>query len=307
MTDAMRGGAPLSPALPGDASYAHLLHPAMACHFGLVAAEGRQLDQIAHEVFRRIDEIENELSRYRADSDVSRINAAEAGQWVRVGPECLACMETAERLHRDTNGAFDATVGALTGGAERGRAVVGMEGIEISRDFQAIGVRVDGMRVDLGGIGKGFALDEAGQVLARWEVSDWMLHSGQSTVLTRGAEGPSRPWRAGLRDPLDPRKALGDVRLTGGALSGSAARLHGEHIIDPRNGRPARLHVAAWALAPSAAMADALSTAFMVMSEAEIDAYCGTHEGIGAAVAASTAEGVDLRLFGSFEAALRSR
>lgn len=232
--------------------------------------------QIAGYAFRELERLEAELSRFLPDSDVSRIARLRTGETVRVGAGLLECLQLARRVGRETGGAFDVAMGTPD------RLPHGADLIAVRADANEVTAGCDGPRIDLGGIGKGYALDEMAALLELWEVPSALLHGGESTIRTAGSV-PEGGWPLALRAPGSD-KALGDFGLTGGALSGSAAVLHGDHILDPRTGRPPEHRAAAWALADSAALADALSTAFMVMSESQVEDYCRRHPAIGAAL-----------------------
>ena len=139
--------------------------------------------------------------------------------------------------------------------------------------------------VDLGGIGKGFALDSVVQTLEDWGIDNAMIQGGTSTALVLGSGGAAAGcpagvtgWVMGVGADWGAAAGLEKIVLHSGAVSGSGVELQGEHIIDPRTGRPALTHLAAWAICPSAARADALSTAFVVMSVDEVEAYCLSHD-----------------------------
>ncbi len=156
--------------------------------------------------------------------------------------------------------------------------------------------------VDLGGIGKGFALDRVVETLDDWGIDNAMIHGGTSTALVRGSGGVEAGcppgvagWVLGIGGDWGPAAGLERIVLHSGALSGSGVQLQGEHVIDPRTGRPAMMHLAAWAICPSAARADALSTAFMVMSAEEVEAYCDAHDDTAAVVVPRPAEGADAK------------
>jgi len=127
--------------------------------------------------------------------------------------------------------------------------------------------------LDLGGIGKGFALDRMAAILADWDVTTSLLAASSSTLLGIGTPAGAEGWPVLVGPEKQPRK----VFLKDRALSGSGVSVRGGHIVDPRRGvgvvRPFR----AWAAAPSAAVADGLSTAFMVMSEGEVREFCRRH------------------------------
>ena len=126
----------------------------------------------------------------------------------------------------------------------------------------------DGMMLDFGAIGKGYALDQAWIDLETHGVKNALLNAGDSTVLGMG-ELPGRglwPVNAGDGEP---------IRLKNEALSGTGFIYKGAHIVDPRKTKMVSLkrHFR-WAIAPQAVVADALSTAFMVMEKDEVLAYC---------------------------------
>ncbi len=288
-------------------------HHAMACTWGIVIAEesGRYAEQAARAAFEEIDRLERELSRFIESSDIARLNALRGGQALMVGRDALDCLELAARLHEETQGAFDVTVGGLIrrnedagsvvegpGGEQPADAAYGMRHLTIDRTRRAVGVAVDNMTIDLGGVGKGYAVDRAVELLREWSIQTALVHSGQSTLYAIGSPAAEAGWRIGVRDPLDHSRTLAHVLLRDAALSGSGLRLHGRHIIDPRRGRPAELREGAWAKAPTAAESDALSTAFMIMSDAEVEAYCGSHAGVAAWLYSRSDRGGALRAFG---------
>jgi thiamine biosynthesis lipoprotein len=220
----------------------------------------------AEAVFREVDRMETILSRFDPGSDIAQINRLPAGGAVRVGVEVYQCLRLAAKVHEKTSGAFDVTLGE-----GMNKLVFGVE--EIS-----IGVTAP-VQLDLGAIGKGFALDQAAVILAEWKIGRALLNAGTSTVLAIG-EG----WEVGIGSDWGQRLGMEKIVLNNESLSGSGTEVQGPHILDPRSRRPASSHLAAWALAPSAALSDALSTAFFVMGTAEVRQFCATHPGVEALV-----------------------
>jgi thiamine biosynthesis lipoprotein len=254
-------------------------HDAMACTFEVLLVEenAEYAGQAARAAFAEVDRLERELSRFIPTSDIARINALKPGERTRVGIEAIECLQLAARLYDDTNGAFD-----ITFGSRRSTSANAGPPLELDAKGRYVGVRDDGVVVDLGGVGKGYAVDRMVTVLRDWSIDAGLLHCGQSTVFALGRPAGAGGWSIAIRDPTGAGESLGSVDLSDVALSGSGCALHGEHIIDPRRGQPTDDKLGAWALAPSAALADALSTAFMVMTPQEVEAYCARQAGVSA-------------------------
>jgi len=149
----------------------------------------------------------------------------------------------------------------------------------IDEDAYAVGVKVKGVKLDLGAIGKGFGLDQMGDELREWELDQAMCHGAWSTALALKPPPDEKGWPMSIGDPEG--KALEVLCVAGRAISRSGQEF-GAHIFDPRTGRPAAGKMGAWALTPTGTEADALSTAFLVMSVDEIEAYCKKRKDVGA-------------------------
>lgn len=238
-------------------------HHAMATVFevALVHDDAAYAEQCAHEAFREVDRLERALSRYVENSDISRVNDARVGEPVRVGVDAFECIRHGAVLRGATSGACDITLGT------------GIEHLELD-DVELTVMRcAEPVGIDLGGYGKGYAVDCMAKVLDDWEIESALLHGGTSSVLALGAPPGQRGWQVTLRHPCDHEQVIGRFYLRHLAVSGSGLR-KGCHIIDPRSGESAAGASAAWALTKDAAVGDALSTAFMIMSPDEIGDYC---------------------------------
>ncbi|MBN1845947.1 MAG: FAD:protein FMN transferase [Sedimentisphaerales bacterium] len=255
--------------------------------------------QAAQECFYLTDRLEEELSRFIPGSDVWRINHLAAGESVKVGDATLECLQQAEELYRQTGGAFDVTIGALRAcwrnddRSERtptkeelaaAAARTGMDLLAISPEHVAVGVKVDGVQVDLGGIGKGYAVDRMAAFLREWDFENALVCGGASTVLAAGRPAGRAGWPVSVSDPLDPGRSLEIVQLVDRALSGSGVTEQGEHIIDPGTRKPVGTRLRTWAQAPTATHADALSTAFLIMPIDQIEDCCRARPEVGALV-----------------------
>ncbi|MDF7823094.1 FAD:protein FMN transferase [Pontiellaceae bacterium B12227] len=214
--------------------------------------------QAAGAVFREIDRINDLLNKYDPGSDIGQVNLLKPGESVRVTLEAIECLERAVWAHTVSGGLFDPTLGT------------GFQWLEIDRANFSIGWKKDGKgEVNLGGIGKGYAIDLAKDILADWDIEKAVINGGTSTVLALG-----KKWDIGVGGPWGEKVGLTQLKLEDQALSGSGTEVKGDHIVNPKTGKPAQRHLAAWAVHPSAAASDALSTAFMMMPPEKIEVLC---------------------------------
>jgi thiamine biosynthesis lipoprotein len=139
----------------------------------------------------------------------------------------------------------------------------------------------DKVQIDLGGIGKGYAIDKMAELLRDWSIDVALIHGGYSTALGIDSPPGTKGWPVTLSNPRNLKQTLAGICLQNQALSGSGLQ-KGRHIIDPRRQEPVEGSSAAWACTCDAATADALSTAFMVMSPDEINQYCSHHPDVQA-------------------------
>ena len=268
-------------------------HEAMATTFEIIVVyeDERYARQAAAAAFDEVDRLEGELSRFVENSDISRINSLPADEPLLLGLDAFECLRTSARLYAETNGAFDITIGSLLkcwrnkDGSGRtpseeelelARQRTGTHLLELDETELTVRLPAGPVQVDLGGVGKGYAVDRAGELLREWSIDTALISGGYSSVLALDAPPGTKGWPLTLSNPADRRQILARPCLRGGALSGSGVQ-KGGHIISPRTGRPVEGKLAAWSSAPDAATADALSTAFMIMSLDEIKRHCTLH------------------------------
>lgn len=289
---------------------------AMACEFEVRLGAGRyqQGTESALEALDLVEALEEQMSVFRHDSEICHINRTAAREPVEVEPRLFELLELAQRLHGETGGAFDLTAGPLWevwGFARRAGAVpteqqlaealrcVGGHLVELDPGRKTIRFARQGVQLNLGSIGKGYALDRCAEKLHEAGIADYLIHGGRSSVLARGsqqrpasgiAEPPPGGWVVGVRHPLRPDRRLAEIRLRDRALGTSGSRLQSfvhrgrryGHILDPRSGRPAEGLLSVTVVAPGAALADALSTALFVMGPQQALDYCRTRPQIAA-------------------------
>ncbi|MEW6307416.1 MAG: FAD:protein FMN transferase, partial [Verrucomicrobiota bacterium] len=255
------------------------------------------------EALREIEHLNARLSLYRPDSDISRINARAAKEPVRVEPQLFRLLQQAQQLHRETGGVFDITIAPLMrvwgfmGGTGRlpdapdlaeARARVGMQHVELDERGFTIRFTRAGVMLDLGSIGKGYALDRAAELLREAGVTSALLHGGTSTVYALGGPPGEDQWKIAVPHPaagqqqklahtgLAATDIVATVPLRDESLSVSAVwgksfeaggRVYG-HIIDPRTGEPTHGAVLAAVCLPSGTETDAFSTALLTLGAA---------------------------------------
>lgn len=283
---------------------------AMACEF---TVHLHPLTQdpltVADAALREIEAVEDLLTVYRPDSEMSRVNAEACHRPVRVSERLFAILKLAAQLHEKTDGAFDVATGALIkawgfyDGTRRvptpsehaaAMASSGMQHVELNEAERTVRYQVPGLQINLGSIGKGYAIDQALRRLrAEFGTECALIGGGTSSMYGCGSLwGDESGWLIGIEDPTDPGRRVASVHLRNRALGTSnAAKQSFEHnakrfghLLDPRTGRPADGIAGVSVLAPDAATADALATAFFVMGLDKTAAFCHNHPDIAALV-----------------------
>ena len=332
----------------------HVARAAMACEFEALFNAGQYPDPSTAGVaaLETIAALEEQMSYFRATSEITRLNTLAAEGPVEVEPRLFRLLELATDLFHQTQGAFDITSAPFWeawGFARRegkipdaeqlakARERVGGHLVELDAEKRTVRFKTAGVRLNLGSIGKGYALDRAAEVLAAAGIGDFLFHGGQSSMIARGSrmseravgnalrgvpcpedipcpedvpdpEGvpgpeerdrarspknavashpgsPTAGWTVGVSHPLRPGERLAEIRLRDRALGTSAGtfqsfRHQGKrygHILDPRTGQPAEGVLSVTVTAPTAALADGLSTAFFVMGLEPTFQFCREH------------------------------
>lgn len=287
----------------------------MACEFSVLFPAGTRGGVDAGlAAMDEIDRLEQRLSVFIEDSELSCLNRAAACIVARPAEDLYDLVRFAVILSRATGGAFDGATGALLrawgfqGGprrlppeAERVAALAASGSAHVKLDEERRTVVFDrpGVEFNLGAIGKGYAIDRAVRILVKdFGVGSALIGGGQSSLRAIGAPPrESRGWKVDIAEPAIARVHLRDRALgTSGAANQffeSGGRRWG-HILDPRTGWPAARLVSASVLAKTAAEADALSTAFYVMGAEAARQFCRRHPGIGAVLVHSGEPGVEV-------------
>ncbi len=261
----------------------------MACTYSIVAYgdDANKLKQAVTAALDEVDRIDRLMSHYKPDSPLSQINREAAKHPVKVEKELFEFLLDCRNFSRLTGGAFDLTVGPLmkSWGFFRGegrmptkdelarvKQVVGYQHLLFDYPNKTIQFDRAGVELDLGGIAKGYAVDQAASVLKSHKIWRALISAGGSTIYALGAPPESEAWEVHLQDPMDARKIAKTMKLKDAALSvsGSAEKffeLNGKrysHIMNPRTGRPVMNVLSVAVIAPTGTMGDALDNAFYV-------------------------------------------
>lgn len=260
------------------------VHMGLPVRILLYAPTERRAERAAEAAFARIAELDAVMSDYRDDSELRRLEKTP-GAWTPVSPDLLEVLAKAVSLARATGGAFDPTVGPVVAlwrdaraagqmppgpAIEAAREAVGWKHLEVDRRRGAVRLAKEGMRLDLGGIAKGYILQQALMTLRSEGLSRALIESGGDIVV-----GSGPPGLAGWR--VDVPEASEDVRRRASELTNSAIATSGadaqfvvingvrySHVVDPRTGIGVTHNVTARVIADDAAIADALATALSV-------------------------------------------
>ncbi len=263
-----------------------------ACELLLAHDDEAVARTAAQAAIAEVARLDRAWSHYRDDSWLGRLHArAGTGESLRLDAEGVALFEFADVLHHDSEGVFDASIGALTAlwdprhgrvpseaEVERARACVGWR--FVAREGDEVCLTRAGMRLDFGGIVKEYAADRAAVVCRAHGVSHGLVDLG-GDVAVIGPHRDGSPWRVGIRDPRDAERALAQVDLVAGALatSGDYARcmeVDGQrysHLVDASEGRPRASWTSISVRADSCLMAGAAATVSMLLPPARREAW----------------------------------
>lgn len=274
---------------PGSAETIRLSSKAMACEFSVILNPGkRQHVLAASDALEIIHQVEAQLSVYRLETELSQVNQQAAEGPVGVTEELFALLKRAMELCELTQGAFNPLAGPLIqcwrtarqqkqtpeqAQIDRLLPLLDSAAVKFEEQNHTIEFLQEGMAFDLGGMGKGYALDVAGQFLEEQQVTDFLFHGGHSSLMMRGTHNNLPGWPIGLRNPLFPAQKLATLTISNQAFSATGAavnsfRVAGKkygHVLDPRTGWPAEGMLSTVVLTENGADADALSTALYVL------------------------------------------
>jgi thiamine biosynthesis lipoprotein len=277
----------------------------MACTYAIDAygPDPDALPRIVNDAFDEVDRIDRLMSNYKADSPLSAINRNAASRPVAVDAELFDFLTTSLRYTRESDGAFDITVGPLIkawgffqgdghvpedADLRAARHVVGASHVILNAGDKTVRFDRPGVELDLGGIAKGYAVDRVVTRLRDRGVVAALVSAGGSTVYGLGAPPDHEAWDVQIQDPVDAQRSALTVPLTDRALSIAgtsekffeAGGVRYSHIMDPRTGRPVQGILSVAVLAPTGTAGDALDDAFFVMGVERARMYVQARHGV---------------------------
>lgn len=278
------------------------------------------LHSAGEEALLEIQRIDRQLSFYREESEVSDLNARAASEPVTVDPRLFELLVTAKTLNEQSDGAFDITVAPLLrcwgfvgasgkmpseADVAKAREVTGMTHVLLEPADHSVRFDRDGVQLDFGAIGKGYAIECAVELLRENGIESALVHGGTSTIYALGSPPHADSWEIAIRYPFSDEmdRHLAKVALRDEAMSVSAP--HGKwfesggkrygHVIDPRTGRPAGRSLLSALITPSATDSDALSTALLTNGPDWLQELVALRPGCRALVA-SEGENAELQI-----------
>jgi len=238
----------------------------------------------AMSAFKRIEDLNLLLSDYRDDSEINSVSARSgSGSWIAVSKDLFDILYISDDISRKTDGAFDATLGPIVQEWRRATrkgylpdkkvirsalAKTGYKKVKFDISNQKIRLKKKGMRLDIGGLGKGYAADEAVKVLKSYGIKSAMIDAGGKLALMDPPPG-EKGWKIVVSTGSDSIRTI-EYANVGIATSGPTYRYleyegkRYSHIVDPKTGIGLQFHLRTTVISPNATEADALATAFSV-------------------------------------------
>lgn len=252
-----------------------------------------EIEEAVNKAFEAIKQVEKLMSSYREDSDVSRLNRLSEGKTIAVSDETLEVIKKSIEFSELSEGSFDITISPILqlwgfGKGSKKRIptrdeiderlpLVNFHNIIIDEAKKTVGFAHPGMKIDLGGIAKGYAVDKAVETLRREGIKGAMVNAG-GDIYCLGTKAKGEPWTIGVKQPRKPSQVLTTLKVKDRAVATSGdyesffiiGNKRYSHLIDPRNGHPAPNGVmSVTVLGPTCLEADALATACFVLGPEE--------------------------------------
>ncbi len=275
------------------------------CEIQVCHPDGSLAQHAIRRAFEEMERVDRLLSNHNPESELSVLNREASRSPFRVSDELLDFIQQCRAFYDVTERAFDPTVGPLVRawgflGSHPARpsdseiaaakAASGFDKVQVNEAARTVAFAAAGMEIDSGGIGKGYAVDRAVQVLRDLRIEAALVSAGGSTLYALGCP-PDRPgWRIAIKDPADWQRPLAVVDLCGSSLSTSgvseksvqAGSRRYSHIFDPRTGEPVERMCQVTVIAPRATESDALTKAAFILPRNSVVNLFGRRPGVHA-------------------------
>jgi FAD:protein FMN transferase len=258
------------------------------CEIKVCHPDASLAQQAVRRAFDEMERVDRLLSNYDPESELSALNREASRSPFRVSDELFDFVRQCQLLYEGTEAAFDPTVGPLVrawgfftphpakpSDAEiaAAKAKSGFDKVQLNESARTVSYAVAGVEIDPGGIGKGYAVDRAVQVLREMSIEAALVSAGGSTLYALGCPPDRTGWRIAIKDPADLRKPLAIVDLCGSSLSTSGISEKSvqvglrrySHIFDPRTCEPVEGMCQVTVIAPGATESDALTKAAFIL------------------------------------------
>ena len=273
------------------------------CEVQIYHADADMAARAATAALDEMSRVDALLSNYLPDSELTRMNH-EAGKGAFVAsPELYGFVKRSRAFFDETLGTFDPTMGTIVRAwgfftsqparpaaddLARAKAQAGFSHVALDDATRSVRYEVDGLEIDPGGIGKGYAVDRAVDVIRGRGITSALISAGGSTLYAIGHPPGREGWKVSVRDPAKVAESLAFVTLNDNALStsGVAEKLVVEgshryaHIIDPRTKEPSERMCQVTLIAPDATSSDALTKAAFLLTHEELSRLFEAHRSI---------------------------
>ncbi|TVQ10460.1 MAG: FAD:protein FMN transferase [Balneolaceae bacterium] len=259
------------------------------CNIVLPGMDEDDADVIFRHIRNEIARAEGKLSRFLGSSDISIINSKAASAPAGADQEVYQILSSCAYYHEITGGCFDITLRPVlqywkenpNGDRQSAGEILshlGTDKIKFDENNSTVSFLNDSIEIDLGGFGKGYALEKVNEMLLRFGVKSAFLTMGESSVLTLGNHPAGDHWKVGIKNYLNPDEAIHTFNMRFGSVSTSSnfyvddggTLVNHRHVIDPFTGVPVEKLVAVSVFSNTALLAEVLSTAVLVMQEEKI-------------------------------------
>lgn len=280
--------------------------------------EETRAERVFYRIKMEIERIESKISRFLPDSDLSKINRMAAIAPVEMDPEMTDILSACQYCWNLTNGAFDSTLrplmeywkGEYHNNSEGSNFVnirekVGFQHLRLDSESRTISFENDQIELDLGGFGKGYALEKVKELLLDASVDQAFISFGESSILAIGNHPAGDKWRIGMNNYAEPGNSVHEFRVSNGSVSTSSNFYLGDdgklrnhrHVIDPETGKPHEPFTSVSVSAESPVLAEMLSTAFLVSTDDKIQEVMKQYDNLEVIRVDYKSEGVKLTTF----------